>query len=77
MRKGLEENVAKLFNLDTKVDQLFCLTHTNLGSMNEFIRAIEMKIGVESILESFLVTIDKKSRNGCLAGQYVDCITRF
>ena len=78
--KGLGENLAKLFNLDTVIGQLFCSTHTNLGfcrSMNESIKEIEIKIGVENILEGFLVTIDKRSKNGCLAGQFVDCITRL
>ena len=78
--KGLGANIAKLFNLDTIVGQLFCSTHTNLGfcrSMNETIKAVENKIGVENILESFLVTIDQSSKNGCLAGKFVDCITRL
>ena len=78
--KGLGQDVPKLFNLDTIVGQLFCSTHTNLGfckALNPAIKELENKVGVENILDSFLVTIEKRSKNGSLAGQFVDCITRL
>ena len=76
--KFLSEDVPKLFNLDHKVGQIFCCTHTNLGfcrCMNSCISVIENKIGIKNILAGFLVHMDLDSKNGSLAGQFVDCVT--
>ena len=76
--KFLSEDVPKLFNLDHKVGQIFCCTHTNLGfcrCMNSCISVIENKTEIKNILAAFLVHMDLNSKNGSLAGQFVDCVT--
>ena len=78
--KFLSEEIPKLFDLDHKVGQIFCTTHTNLGfsrSMNSSVAMIEDQIGVNNILGGFMVQIEQNSKNGSLAGQFVDCITRL
>ena len=78
--KFLSEEVSKLFDLDHKTGQIFCTTHTNLGfarSMNSSVAMIENQIGVNNILGGFMVQIEHNSKNGSLAGQFVDCITRL
>ena len=76
--KFLSEEVPKLLDLDHKAGQLFCCTHTNFGfcrCMNNCISIVENKIGTSSILDGFLVHLEMNSKNGSLAGQFVDCIT--
>ena len=78
--KFLSEEIPKLLDLDHKTGQIFCTTHTNLGfsrSMNSSVAKIESKLGVGNILGGFMVQIDQNSKNGSLAGQFVDCITRL
>ena len=63
-----------------RTGQIFCTTHTNLGfsrSMNSSIAVIETQLGVNNILGGFMVQIEHNSKNGSLAGQFVDCITRL
>ena len=78
--KFLSEEIPKLMDLDHKTGQIFCTTHTNLGfsrSMNSTIAKIEIKLGVGNILGGFMVQMDQNSKNGSLAGQFFDCITRL
>ena len=78
--KHLAEDVPKLFNLDLKIGQIFCSTHTGLGfcaSLNSSINQIEQKLGFSNIMDGFLVEIEYESKNGSLVGQFVDCITRL
>ena len=78
--KFLFEDVPKLFNLDHKVGQIFCATHTGLGfcrSLNSSIHIIEDKVGINNVLDGFIVQIDYESKNGSIVGQFVDCITRL
>ena len=76
----LYEDVPKLFDLDHKVGQIFCATHTGLGfcrSLNTSLNRIEEKIGISNVLDGFIVQIDFESKNGSIVGQFVDCITRL
>ena len=76
--KFLSEEIPKLMDLDHKTGQIFCTTHTNLGfsrSMNSSVAMIETQIGIGNILGGFMVQIEQNSKNGSLAGQFVDCIT--
>ena len=45
--------------------------------MNSSISVIETQLGVNNILGGFMVQIEHNSKNGSLAGQFVDCITRL
>ena len=78
--KFLSEEILKLMDLDHKTGQIFCTTHTNFGfsrSMNSSVAMVETQIGVGNILGGFMVQIEHNSKNGSLAGQFVDCITRL
>jgi hypothetical protein len=78
--KFLAEDVPLLFNLDHVVGQVFCATHTGLGfcrSLNSSIHSIEEKLGINNVMEGFLVQIEYESKNGSMVGQFVDCATRF
>ena len=78
--KFLHEDVPKLFDLDHKVGQIFCATHTGLGlcrSLNNNIHIIEQSVGISNVLDGFVVQIEFESKNGSIVGQFVDCITRL
>ena len=78
--KFLSEDIPKLFNLDHKPGQLFCSVHTNLGfcaSLNSSIHDIEVKHGLNNIMDGFIVDIDYQSKNGSCVGQFVDCMCRL
>ena len=75
--KYIGEDVAELFKMDTKAGQVFCSTHTNLGmclTINTCLHQMEKSLGIGTMLESFLATIEFNSKNGSLTGQFVDCI---
>ena len=76
--KFLHEDVPKLFDLNHKVGQIFCATHTGLGlcrSLNNNIHIIEQSVGISNVLDGFVVQIEFESKNGSIVGQFVDCIT--
>ena len=78
--KFLHEDVPKLFDLDHHVGQIFCATHTGLGlcrSLNNKIHSIEQSVGINNVLDGFVVQIEFESKNGSIVGQFVDCITRL
>ena len=78
--KFLSEDIPKLFNLNHKPGQLFCSVHTNLGfcaALNSSIHEIEVKHGLNNIMDGFIVDIDYESKNGSCVGQFVDCMCRL
>ena len=78
--KFLAEDVPKLMDLDHTPGQTFCSTHTGLGfcsCMNSSIHEIEVKQGINNIMDGFMVEIQYESKNGSIVGQFVDCISRL
>jgi hypothetical protein len=69
LNKFMAEDVPKLFNLDHKVGQILCSTHTGLrfcSCINNYIHQIEQKHGFKNIMDGFVVEIEYESKNGSL-----------
>ena len=61
--------MPKLFDLDHNVGQIFCATHTGLGlcrSLNNKILSIEQSLGINNVLDGFVVQIEFESKNGSI-----------
>ena len=73
--KGVNEILAKLYDLDTAPGQIFCGTHTVLGfsdKMDKMVSFIETKMKLETVLAKFMVAIDLDSKHHSLASQALD-----
>ena len=72
--------LAKMYNLEKPVGQIFCGTHTLLGlsnTMNKLVMEIELNKKLETILSGFMVSIELDSKNKSLAGKALDMMLKL
>ena len=73
--KGLAEVLQEMYDLDRPAGQLFCSSHTTLGmasAMNKVMRVLEAEMGLDKLVQSFMVDLDVDSKNSSVAGQALD-----
>ena len=78
--KGVSVILQELYELDKPAGQLFCGVHTTLGfspSMNSSVLRIELKMGLDKVLSTFMCSMELDSKNGSLAGQSLDMILKL
>ena len=78
--KGVNVKLQQLYQLDTLPGQIFCGTHTTLGfsnTMNSVVTKIELKMGLDKVLNTFMCSMDLDSKNGSLAGQACDMMLKL
>ena len=78
--KGVNIILQELYNLEKRAGQIFCGTHTVLGfssAMNSIVLKIELKMGLDKLLSSFMCSMELDTKNGSLAGQALDMMLRL
>ena len=78
--KGVNVILQELYDLDKKAGQIFCGTHTVLGfssAMNSIVLKVELKMGLDKLLSSFMCSMELDTKNGSLAGQALDMMLRL
>ena len=78
--KGINKELATLYDLDEMAGQIFCATHTTLGfsnAMNQRVKAIETDMKVDQIVGKFMVAMEWDSKNTSLCGQALDMCLKF
>ena len=78
--KGVNVILQELYQLDTLPGQIYCGTHTTLGfsnSMNSIVTKIELKMGLDKVLNTFMCSMDIDTKNGSLAGQACDMMLKL
>ena len=78
--KGVTVILQELYQLDTLPGQIYCGTHTTLGfsdSMNSIVTKIELKMGLDKVLNTFMCSMDIDTKNGSLAGQAYDMMLKL
>ena len=78
--KGVNIVLQELYQLEKPAGQLYCGVHTTLGfshSMNKTVLQIELKMGLDKVLSTFMCQMELDSKNGSLAGQSLDMILRL
>ena len=64
-----------MYDLDRPAGHLFCSSHTTLGmasAMNKVMRVLEAEMGLDKLVQSFMVDLDVDSKNSSVAGQALD-----
>ena len=73
--KGLAEVLQEMYDLDRPAGQLFCSSHTTLGmasAMDKVTKMLEEEMGLNKLVQNFMVEIDVDSKNSSVAGQALD-----
>ena len=78
--KGVNVILMEMFELDKPAGQLFCGSHTVLGfssAMNAVVLRLELSMGLDKLLSTFMCSMELDSKNGSLAGQSLDMMLRL
>ena len=78
--KGINKEMAELFDLDKVAGQLFCGSHTTLGfsaEMDKKVGRVEADMKLELVIKNFMVDIDCDSKNSSFASQALDMCLRL
>ena len=78
--KGINKELAELYDLDKPAGQLFCGSHTTLGfssSMDKQVGRIEADMKLELVIKNFMVDLETDSKNGSFAAQSLDMCLRL
>ena len=78
--KGVNVLLQQLYELDSLPGQLYCGTHTTLGfsnAMNSVVMKIELDMGLDKVLNTFMCSMELDTKNGSLAGQACDMMLKL
>ena len=78
--KQVNTVVQELFDLEKPAGQIFCGTHTTLGfsnAMNKVVMTIELRMKLDTLLSTFMCSMELDSKNGSLSGQALDMMLKL
>ena len=78
--KGINKELADLYDIEKPAGQLFCGSHTTLGfsgNMDKQVARIEADMKLEHVIKNFMVDLEMDSKNGSFAAQALDMCLRL
>ena len=73
--KGINKELAELYDLDKPAGQLFCGSNTTLrfsGDMDKQVARIEADMKLEHVIKNLMVNLEMDTKNGSFAAQSLD-----